>query len=1114
MAGLIRGALILGTLLLFGLISSCDSGPVVTDQIRPTDVMGEVLTPEALPIRGALIQLSRDGAVIATTLTDEDGRFVFVDVVDTDLDMRVEVPMGFELISDPSLFIGNPADAPRLLFFARPIREVAEEIEPGDGRVELAIESGARVVVDRESLSESMRVRVRQLGRRTDDVAERLQVQVTRSVGVAGAHSEIEEGNETSRVTVFLPVPPSDRRRAIVKSMAQGGGGEPWTVYGIARDTVVVDSITGHQVEGVFRHVTLGASIEGEAGIAYSSALTGSHEIWVREVDDHCEPPTNRLEHVQGNGPLTVVLIHGWQTGETTCNEVDQRPYPFGWAPVIDYISEFWNRNDITLKVVRWATFQEMRSVADWLHTELGSLEAEHVLLVGHSMGGLLARHLAAKDPDKYLGIATLGTPHEGATAAVFRLNEAAFVSACLEMRNRTVFLSGLARITNSSGVLSCYLAWKASSQFTTNTLGAEQLTPGSVRNSVPRPRVGVRFSTLAGRLTSDYALGMRGAGSETSRIGYFVGFHMLGGEGGDPNDGIVSESSSIPHYSQLVGVIAPRNHSDVKEHPDIRGFLIREIEHALARIQAVPETGTLSVVLRGLTSGVNVRVQGPGGFDETATGSREFRDLVPGTYTVTGSEVTVGGARWYPLPATQSVTVVSNASVVAEVRYSRTTDGRPLAETGPASNVGERAARLNGTVNANGVSTQHRFRWGTSSTLSGSSTTPWQSSGSGTSMLSVNAELSGLDAGRTYYFRVEAQNGDGTAFGETRSFTTQETPALGMSLSPTSLSLPAGGSRTTTASITRPSGFTGSVTLTVMTPLPGGVTATITQPGTGSTGSVRFNLATNHEVFNNRQVTILASGSGVESVDRVVTLNRESLGSLGMSLSPTSLSLPAGGSRTTTASITRPSGFTGSVTLTVMTPLPGGVTATITQPGTGSSGSIRFNLATNHEVFSNVSVRIRASGSGVESVERFVTLNRETSGSISLSLSPTTVNLSPGGSRTVAATITRTGFSGTVNLNTLSQLPFGVSRTITSPGTGNSGDIRFSLGTNYAHFSNHEVRISASGVGIDSVQRSVFLNLSAQGQLTMSAEPLHPQVTYGQEMEEELAGGFADMRR
>ncbi len=61
------------------------------------------------------------------------------------------------------------------------------------------------------------------------------------------------------------------------------------------------------------------------------------------------------------------------------------------------------------------------------------------LVLVGHSMGGLVARHLAAADPGLAAGLVTLGTPHRGSEAADrvsdFRLGRAVFGPALRDLR-------------------------------------------------------------------------------------------------------------------------------------------------------------------------------------------------------------------------------------------------------------------------------------------------------------------------------------------------------------------------------------------------------------------------------------------------------------------------------------------------------------------------------------------------------------------------------------------------------------------------------------------------------------------------------------------------------
>ena len=94
-----------------------------------------------------------------------------------------------------------------------------------------------------------------------------------------------------------------------------------------------------------------------------------------------------------------------------------------------------------------------------------------------------------------------------------------------------------------------------------------------------------------------------------------------------------------------------------------------------------------------------------------------------------------------------------------------------PIIVTLPATAITTTAATLNGTINPGGQSSSYHYEWGTT-TGYGNSTTSL-SAGSGTTVINVNAGISGLTAGTTYHYRLVGTNSDGTVNGSDGIFTT-----------------------------------------------------------------------------------------------------------------------------------------------------------------------------------------------------------------------------------------------------------------------------------------------------------------------------------------------------
>jgi uncharacterized protein (TIGR02145 family) len=104
--------------------------------------------------------------------------------------------------------------------------------------------------------------------------------------------------------------------------------------------------------------------------------------------------------------------------------------------------------------------------------------------------------------------------------------------------------------------------------------------------------------------------------------------------------------------------------------------------------------------------------------------------------------------------------------------QLSFSTSGPPSVTTIDASLIANCKATLNGTINANGSSTNVKFEYGITSSY-GSSVEYTQNPVSGSTDANVSQEITGLVSGQTYYFRIVATNTYGQTNGNGLTFKT-----------------------------------------------------------------------------------------------------------------------------------------------------------------------------------------------------------------------------------------------------------------------------------------------------------------------------------------------------
>jgi pimeloyl-ACP methyl ester carboxylesterase len=138
-------------------------------------------------------------------------------------------------------------------------------------------------------------------------------------------------------------------------------------------------------------------------------------------------------------GPRPVILLHGYTMSRSNFFLLAERLHRAGLGPLIGF--EYWTLGSIAAASDALAAFVEL------LCAESG---AEQVDLVGHSMGGVVARHFAALGGGaaRVKHLVTLGSPHRGTPA--FRLGVG---RANRELRQGSELLAGLERAGIPPGV-------------------------------------------------------------------------------------------------------------------------------------------------------------------------------------------------------------------------------------------------------------------------------------------------------------------------------------------------------------------------------------------------------------------------------------------------------------------------------------------------------------------------------------------------------------------------------------------------------------------------------------------------------------------------------------
>ncbi|UFP94207.1 hypothetical protein [Gloeobacter morelensis] len=316
-----------------------------------------------------------------------------------------------------------------------------------------------------------------------------------------------------------------------------------------------------------------------------------------------------------------------------------------------------------------------------------------------------------------------------------------------------------------------------------------------------------------------------------------------------------------------------------------------------------------------------------------------------------------------------------------------------------------------------------------------------------------------------------------GVGLGSSPKTLTCAAPAVALSATPTTATVNQGTTATYTVNLTR-SNFTGSVDLSV-SGLPPGATATFSSDPT-TANSVTLSVATSTATATGaKTLTIGGTASGATITPTTVSLTVNAAPTVVLSATPTSATVNQGAAASYFINLTR-SNFTGSVDLN-LSGLPSGATASFTaDPTTGTA--VTLNVATTTSTATGTkTLTLGGTASGATITPTTVNLTVNAAPKVTLSVSPATATLAQGASVPLTVTLTRTNFTGAVDLN-FKGLPSGATASFNPDNTtATSSTLTVSANPTAAPGS-YTLTISGSASGATVTGTSAAVSITATG--------------------------------
>jgi len=501
-------------LLILGVLAGCASGGGPSGVEVRGGITGSVRTQEGRPVPRASVALS-DGVQSRLTVTDEAGTFAFADLPTGSYRLTWQVPIGFRRVSRDTLPLSVESRTLQVSLTAGAVQDTSLQLRPGSP-VTLGLESGGGVEIGATSVVTVTLETTSSAGGLTEfhHLGRSFSLTVRPGPGAGDLAP-----SSLPRLTLTLWQRVSDAFSGLPFFVVDlGNGSTPLSFFVDGRREPHTDESTGLQENRVSHSVEFDVEDTFEATVFAASrdATCGDEYRSLRPLGRDAGPLGERI-------PL--VLIHGWQATKVHCEDFRSfAPESDQFRNLIDHLFQRGFDDRFKIYIATYPTLDRVLAATSFLGPAVAGLaQSEPAILIGHSMGGLTGRGIAALVPKSVKALITLGTPHNGAPLA-----ELAGVRDGCE--STTPFLSLALRRY-------CLLieVWKGLPFAPTN--GVDDLRPGRPDQYLGRSR-GEAIHTLGGRIPAEALF-------DRNTLLWFGGLLTPGDD-----DGIVPVGSALPEWT------------------------------------------------------------------------------------------------------------------------------------------------------------------------------------------------------------------------------------------------------------------------------------------------------------------------------------------------------------------------------------------------------------------------------------------------------------------------------------------------------------------------------------------------------------------------------------